>query len=500
MKILTSEQIRRIDAETIAREGIPSRALMKRAATAFFNHFVMRYPRKDTTVLLLAGMGNNGGDALVTARLLHRSGYGVKVWMVEQKGACSEDCAHQLRRVKAENIACGRIRTEQDIPAAEAFDVIIDGIFGTGLSREVSGVTAKVIEAINESGRPVFSIDVPSGLFLDRKTSLAVRATETVTFQIPKLALFLPENSGYTGILSIVPIGLREDAIAEAESRLFYTEPVQIRDLLKPLRKFAHKGTEGHALLIGGSLGKCGSVCLASRAALKTGCGLVTTFLPKCGMGVIQSCLPEAMAIEDPHPEHITDISYRLQPDAIGIGTGMGQHADTEQAFRRFLDRCHSPLVIDADGINILAKHPEWLPLLPPKTIVTPHPKELSRLVGEWHDDYEKIEKTWLFAKKYDLIVVVKGAYSLVMDAEELHVNSSGTPALATAGSGDVLTGMITSLLAQGYSALEAARVGVYLHGLTADLTRDTIHPRSFLAGDIISHIGQAYHALEKKR
>nr|MBF6628124.1 NAD(P)H-hydrate dehydratase [Proteiniphilum sp.] len=221
---------------------------------------------------------------------------------------------------------------------------------------------------------------------------------------------------------------------------------------------------------------------------------------PKCGMTVIQSCFPEVMAIEDKHTEHISFIGYELLPDAIGIGIGMGQHTETVEAMHRFIQNNRTPLVIDADGLNILAQHKEWVSLLPPKTILTPHPKELSRLIGMWCDDFDKIIKTRLFAIENDLVVVIKGAYSLIIDADNIFMNSTGTPALATAGSGDVLTGMITSLLAQGYKPTEAARLGVYLHGLTADLTEQSIHPRSFTAGDIIENIGKAYLDLEKKR
>ena len=498
MKILTSEQIRRIDAETIKREGIPSLELMKRAATAFYNRFTKRFPDRGISVLIFSGVGNNGGDGLAVARMLSKSGYSVKVCVVEYSDHYSEDCAHNLRRVKAENIAYSRIREEKDIPDPDRHDVVIDGIFGTGLSREVTGIAALVIGRINGSRKPVISIDVPSGLFLERRTSFAVRASETITFQIPKLALYLPENKDFTGDVRIVDIGLNRKAIAEAKSDVYLAEMGEIASLLKPLAKFAHKGTEGHALIVGGSLGKTGAVCLASRAALKTGCGLVTAYLPKCGMSVVQTALPEAMAVEDEQTEHIGNIKVALQPDAIGIGIGMGQHPETQEALHGFLQNNRTPLVIDADGLNILAQHKEWISLLPAKTILTPHPRELSRLIGEWSDDYDKIVRTKLFAKENDLVVVIKGAYSLIIDGESVHVNSTGTPALATAGSGDVLTGMITSLLAQGYRPLDAARVGVYLHGMTADLTRETIHPRSFIAGDIVEHIGNAYRKLEK--
>lgn len=499
MKILTSEQIRKIDAETVAREGISSLELMKRAATAFYHFFTEKYTNKNSSVAIFAGVGNNGGDALVVARLLHKSGYSVKAYMVEFSNRYTEDCAHNIRRVKAENIPYKKIFNKEDIPDLSLFDVLVDGIFGTGLSREVSGIAAGVISRINESRKEVVSIDVPSGLFPDRKTEFAVRAAETVTFQIPKLALYLPENAGFTGNVRIVNIGLNREAIAEAETDIYLTEKREIGNLLKPLSKFAHKGTQGHALIIGGSLGKCGSVSLASKAALKSGCGLVTAYLPKCGVTAIQSGFPEAMALVDEGEEYIRSIDYALKPDAIGIGMGMGVHNETAEALYHFLQQKRAPLVVDADGLNILAGHPDWLSLLPSETILTPHPKELQRLVGEWRDDYEKIEKTKALASRYRVIVVVKGAYSMIIDGERIYVNSSGTPALATAGSGDVLTGMITSLLAQGYQPVEAARAGVFLHGMTADITGEYIHPRSFIASDIIENIGDAYRNLEKK-
>ncbi len=498
MKILTAEQIRRIDAETIKREGIPSLELMKRAATAFYNWFTEMYPNKRLSISVFAGVGNNGGDGMMIARLLHKSGYNVKAFIVEYSQKYTEDTAHNLRRLKADNVFHKKILTEKEIPDLSPFDLVIDGIFGTGLSREMTGIAATVIQQINESGKPVISIDVPSGLFLDRRTPFAIHATETITFQIPKLALYLPENQDYTGNVTIVPIGLNKEAIEEAESDFILTERGKIRGLLKPLSKFAHKGTEGHALIIGGSLGKTGAVCLAAKAALKTGCGLVTAYLPKCGVPVIQSNFPEAMAMGEGGDTQLTSIAYDLHPDAIGIGVAMGQHEKTQQGLHDFLQRNKVPLVIDADGLNILAQHPDWLSLLPARTILTPHPKELSRLIGEWGDDYEKIRKTRLFALKHDLIVVVKGAYSLIIDPEHVYLNNTGTPALATAGSGDVLTGIITSLLAQGYDPLQAARVGVYLHGLTAEIGVQQIHPRAFIASDIIENIGNAYRDLEK--
>lgn len=498
MKILTSEQIREIDAKTISHDDISSLQLMKRAATAFYDWFTDKYTDKDGLTLVVAGVGNNGGDGLVVARLLHKAGYNVSVCIVEYSERYTEDCAHNVRRVKAENIPYKKITLTEEIPDFTKYDILIDGLFGTGLSREVTGIAAEVIQRMNDSGKIIIGIDVPSGLFLDRKTTFAVQATETVTFQIPKLALFLPDNYRFSGNVDIVNIGLSEKAIGEAETRVFFTEKRDIQPVIPPLSKFAHKGTQGHALIVGGSLGKTGSVCLSAKAALKSGCGLVTAFLPKCGTAVIQSGFPEAMAIEDENENYITDIVFDISPDAVGIGIGLSQMPETQDALHRFLQKNKLPLVVDADALNILAQHPEWLKLLPSKTILTPHPKELSRLIGAWREDYDKIDKLRVFAREHNVIIVLKGAYSLIVDSDNLFVNSSGTPALATAGSGDVLTGIITGLLAQKYAPLDAAKAGVYLHGLTANLTQKHIHPRSFTASDIIENIGNAYFELEK--
>ena len=533
MKILSSEQIRIVDAETIKREGISSLELMKRAATAFCYWFTKKYTNKQSLIAIFSGVGNNGGDGLVIARILHKLGYNVDVFIVEYKDSYSDDCAHNLRRVKAEKIHYKKILDKIDIPSLEKYDIVIDGIFGIGLSREVSGIAADVIEVINEfssiktgyyeldyagahtgyseahkgysnvhagyfnSHKSVISIDVPSGLFLDRKTDFAVRANETVSFHTPKLALYLPENYLFAGNVTILNIGLNEQTISEIESNLFFTERNDIKASLKPLLKFAHKGTEGHALIIGGSIGKIGSVSLATKAALKMGCGLITAYVPRCGVSVIQSQFPEAMAIEDKGDKHIREINFDITPDAIGVGVGMGQLEETVTAFYKFIQNYKGPMVIDADGLNILSKHQERLSIIPPKTILTPHPKELMRLIGNWRDDFDKIKKTVELAQRFDLIIIVKGAYSLIIDSQNIYVNSSGTPALATAGSGDVLTGMITSLLAQGYDSMDAARVGTYMHGMTADITSQYIHPRTFIASDIIDNIGKCYINLD---
>jgi hydroxyethylthiazole kinase-like uncharacterized protein yjeF len=265
-----------------------------------------------------------------------------------------------------------------------------------------------------------------------------------------------------------------------------------------PIDSKAHKGTQGHALIIAGSYGKIGAAVLASKGCLKTGCGLVTAFVPKCGYQIVQIAIPEVMVLTDISKKYISTIAFDIVPQAIGIGPGIGQEEATQKALHDFLISNTIPLVIDADTLNILSKNRSWLTLVPPKTILTPHPKELQRLIGEWDSEEEMFEKTIAFSLHYDVIVVMKGAPTHIIYAETVYRNTTGNAALATAGSGDVLTGIITSLVAQAYEPLDAAILGVYLHGLTSDITLPETGTQSFIASDIISNIGRAFLSITK--
>ncbi len=265
----------------------------------------------------------------------------------------------------------------------------------------------------------------------------------------------------------------------------------------KPIANQTHKGMQGHALLVGGSYGKIGAMCLSSKAALKTGCGLVTAFVPQCGYQIVQIAIPEVMVMTDDHEKYLSEIRFDLEPDAIGIGPGMGQKTATQKAFHDFLSKTSIPMVIDADGLNILAQNPSWLALVSPRTVLTPHPKELERLIGKWQSEAEMFQKAIAFSVVYQVIIVMKGAPTHIIDGETVYRNTTGNAALATAGSGDVLTGMITSLLAQSYKPCDAAILSVYLHGLTADIALPETGYQSFIASDIIAYIGKAYLSLE---
>lgn len=272
--------------------------------------------------------------------------------------------------------------------------------------------------------------------------------------------------------------------------------PEIIAQIYKKPAANAHKGTLGHALIIGGSYGKIGAVCLASKAALKSGCGLVTAFLPECGYSIVQTYIPEVMVQTDVHPKYISNIQYNFQPSSIGIGPGIGQEPETQKAFHHWLKQQTQPLVIDADALNILSLNQDWLSLIPAQSILTPHPKELERLVGSSKTEDEMLQKTIDLSQKHQLVVVVKGAPSRIIFGPNIHINTTGNVALATAGSGDVLTGIITGLLAQSYTPIDAATLGVYLHGKTADMAVPEMGTQAFIASDILNYLGKVFLSL----
>jgi hydroxyethylthiazole kinase-like uncharacterized protein yjeF len=271
----------------------------------------------------------------------------------------------------------------------------------------------------------------------------------------------------------------------------------EILTFYKPVNPTTHKGIQGHAVIIGGSYGKIGAAVLASKSCLKTGCGLVTAFVPKCGYQILQISIPEVMVVTDENENFITNISFSAEPQAIGVGPGIGQDKETQEAFFNFLKTTNKPLVLDADALNILSLNKSWLELLPENTILTPHPKELERLIGNWESDTEKFENSIAFSEKYKVIIVMKGAPTFIINQSKIYQNTTGNAALATAGSGDVLTGIITSLLAQNYLPDQAARLGVYIHGLTADIALAKTGYQSFIASNIIKNLGKAFLSLE---
>jgi len=346
------------------------------------------------------------------------------------------------------------------------------------------------------------SIDIPSGLYTDKAVEnekAVVNANYTLSFQSPKMVFFLPETAKYTVQWEALDIGIDRDYLMQTETEVELISKHEVLPLYIPREKFAHKGDFGHVMILGGSYGKIGAVNLASRAALMSGTGLVTAYIPKCGYHSLQASIPEVMVISDENETVISNINFGIEPTVIGIGVGLGTSTETAKTFEAFLKKNKTPLVIDADALNLLAKKKALLKLLPKQTILTPHPKELERLVGEWSDDFEKLKKVKAFSKKYDVIVLIKGANSITVYKDKKYINTTGNPGMATAGSGDVLTGIVSGLVAQGYEPLSATIFGVYLHGRSADISLEDYGYQSLIASHIIDTIGEAYIDLFKK-
>lgn len=495
MKIFNTQQTREADKTTIIKQGITSFNLMERAATEVFFRLKKMFPDKETVFHVFCGQGNNGGDGLVVARLLHGDGHMVFVNIIRSAGSPSDDFNKALKKIEEAGIEYNKEAEISSFGKGKA--VVIDAIFGIGLTRELNRECIDYIELINKSDACVVSIDMPSGMFMDKPTPLAVMADVVLTFQYPKLPFFLPSNYKYLNKTEVINIGLDDDFLITTVSSCYYIDADEATARYMPVGEYAHKGTQGHVLVIGGSYGKIGAVTLAAKAALKSGCGLVTAYVPACGYNVVQTAFPEAMVITE-GDKYIKNISFGFKPQAIAIGMGIGQEEETKRAVYEFLRSNSAPLVIDADALNILSQHKDWLQMLPPQTILTPHPKELQRLIGRWDDDFEKLEMMKAFSTNHNVILVAKDARTLTVYGDAIYINATGNPALATGGSGDVLAGIITGLLAQGYNAPDAAIFGVYLHGLTADIAVHDMGKQAFTASAIVDYMGKAFLHIEK--
>lgn len=497
MKILSKSQIYKADQITLESEQITSTELMERAATEVFNWMHGRLKGAPVFIQIFCGIGNNGGDGLVLARHLINHGYNVKVHVVNCSNERSQDFLINFERLRqVAKTWPDLLKCAADFPEISKDDIIVDAIFGIGLSRKVNDWIKSLFIHFKKSKAFTLSIDVPSGLFLDKipeDDQAVVWSHFTLSFQTPKLVFFLPETAKYIDRWEVLDIGLNLDFINEVEVDAELIGKNNIILMYKTRDKFSHKGTFGHALIIGGSYGKIGAAQLASKAALVTGAGLVTAYIPKCGYTAIQTALPEIMVITDPDDYILTQINITEQYHSIGVGIGMGTNTVTILAFERFLKTQTSPIVIDADALNMLSQKPKLLTYVPKLSVLTPHPKELERLIGKWTDDFDKLEKTKKFSKKHEVIIVIKGFNTITVFNQHLYINTTGNPGLATAGSGDVLTGMITGLMAQGYSSLEASVSGVYLHGKSADILAQNIAYQSITASHVIDGISNAY-------
>ena len=501
MKIFTAAQIRACDAYTIQASAIHSTDLMERAAVKCVDWLKNNFA-KDTLFVILCGTGNNGGDGLAIARLLRQRQYGVKAFLLNFSKELSNDCKANLQRLKVidENLVTV-VEPDTFISDLPPHIVIIDAILGTGLSRPAEGWVGAFITRINKMPNRKVAIDMPSGLSADTipdKESPVVKAEDTLTFQFYKRTFLHPESAVFAGNIHVLDIGLDATFINATHTHYRSIEREDILAVYKPRSPYAHKGSYGSVLIAGGSYGKVGAVVLSSRAALRAGAGLATALVPECGYGIIQAAVPEAMCTTNGNTvlESITDWE---KYSAVGIGPGMSIDSRCAEAFTEFIDACKQPVVIDADALNIIAAHHDLLPKLPMGSILTPHPKEFARLFGDNTNSMIQVDNARIQAMRYNVNIVLKGHHTAIITQEgECWYNTTGNPGLATAGSGDVLTGIITGLLAQGYLPHEAAMLGVYLHGLSGDLAVKDISEEALIAGDIIEYLGKAFLSLSE--
>lgn len=503
MKIFRSEQIKEIDDFTIRHEPIASVDLMERAAGQLLRWFLPRFERS-RRIYIFVGPGNNGGDGLALARMLAVERYNVEVHYVKFTEKTTIDWEiNQLRLATETNISLNHLTSMDQFPVVSTGDIIIDAIFGSGLTRSVKGFPGEVIKLINFTDATIISVDIPSGLMGEDNSKnlydFVVKADYTLSFQFPKLSFMFAENSQYLGEWVVLPIGLSDDAIRNTVSPSILLGNSDIGPLILKRNKFDHKGTFGHGLLVSGSSGKMGAAVLGAGAALRTGIGLISCHVPSGGVEIVQSALPEAMVQPDKNEDYISEIGNTDFFSAIGIGPGLGTEPESQSALHELLSECRKPIVIDADALNILSLNKKWMSLVPHGAILTPHPKEFERLAGKTVNSYHRLIRQIEFSREHKCIVVLKGAHTSVTTPEgNVFFNSTGNPGMATAGSGDVLTGILLSLLAQGYSSENAAVLGVYLHGLSGDLAAEESCFESIIASDIINNIGKAFNRIRE--
>lgn len=507
MKILSASQIRELDKFTIEHEPVASIDLMERAARRFVEA-ITPYMHLNSRIWVLCGMGNNGGDGLAIARILMEQGFAhVSAFVVKHSPKGSDDFQKNENRLK--NLgAVHYIETELQFPKIAAEDFVIDAIFGTGLNRAVDGISEIVISAINHTGAKVFSVDIPSGMFCDAlnaATDSVVKADRVFTFYAPKFSFLQPHSTPYLKNFEVLDIGLNKAFAESLQSSNYYLSADDIKARFKPRLKFGHKGTYGHALLCAGSYGKMGAAELTVKAALHSGAGLVSALVPGCGHSIMQMANPEAMVVSNgknkPTENQLTASSLP-QPladfNAIGAGPGLGAGKDTNGFLHELFKTAKGPFVLDADALNVLAADKKLFAKLPAGSIITPHPGEFRRLVGVWKDDLHKLELQLELARTKNIVVVLKGAHTSIAGPDGLlYFNSTGNPGMAKGGSGDVLTGIITALLAQQYAPIDAAIIGVYVHGLAGDFAASRMGQTFISAQQIIYYLSEAFKTVE---
>jgi ADP-dependent NAD(P)H-hydrate dehydratase / NAD(P)H-hydrate epimerase len=502
MQIFDTAKIKAWDEYTIANEPITSVDLMERAARACFE-WLIRHNFKSRSFSIFCSKGNNGGDGLALARMLSNTGHAVSVYILEFGYMGTNDFQANLARLHETQVNIYYISVEENIKNINENDVVIDAILGSGLNRALDGLTASVVQHINKSGNEVISIDIPTGLFTDKNSAgnTVIEADHTLTFQCFKLAFMMQENQQYTGQLHVLNIGLHEKFPDTASSNFILVDQQLAHDMLRPRKKFSHKGNYGHAALITGSMGFMGASTLCAAACMRSGVGKLTCHIPANGNTIMQIAVPEAMSKIEKGEDHIKSLSPLDKYDAIGIGPGLGLYDSHASLLASLFKNFRKPVVVDADALNALSKSIDLLKQIPALSVLTPHTVEFERLFGSFEGDFGRIEMALQKAKEYNIIIVLKGAYTFIATPGGMgYFNGSGNPGMATGGTGDVLTGIITGLLCQGYPSEHAAILGVFIHGLAGDLAAADLSQQTMIAGDVIGYLGKAFLLLTSVR
>ena len=478
---------------------------MERAAIQLTDSIVAEWD-KDMKVVVFAGPGNNGGDALAVARMLAVRGYNVSTWLFNTSGRLSDDCKKNRDRLKdVKQVASFVVVTDEfDPPTLDAQTLVVDGLFGSGLNKPLTGGFASLVKYVNTSPAKVVSIDIPSGLMTESNEynvkSNIMKADVTLTLQQPKLSFLFPENQQFIGHVEVLDIGISQEGIDKTDAQFYILEKSDITPCLKRRDPFAHKGSMGHALLVAGSRGMAGAAMLAAKACLRTGVGKVTVHTPACNTLPLQIGVPEVVLDVDSDTNVVSEAVDTDCFKAMGIGPGLGTNENTAIAVIGQMRRAQCPIVVDADALNILAAHKAWLQQIPVGAILTPHIGEFDRLEGVSTDSYERLSKAMLLAERQHAYIVLKGHYTaIITPGGRVLFSPTGNPGMATAGSGDVLTGIITALLARGYTQGEACAIGTYLHGLAGDIATRSLGEESLIASDIINSLPMAFKELSNE-
>ena len=503
MKIFTSAQVHELDKYTIENEPIKSVDLMERAAKALTQAIADSWGYT-TPVIIFAGPGNNGGDALAVARMLIDKNYDVTAYLFNISGHLSEDCMiNKKRLIEKRSKALIEVTQEFEPPQLEEGMLVVDGLFGSGINKPLAGGFSSLVKYINASPAQVVSIDVPSGLMTEDNTynvrANIIRADMTLTLQLPKLSFLFPENQIFIGKLKVLDIRLSKQGMEKIDANYTLLEENDVRPRLLKRDPFAHKGTMGSALVVAGSFGMAGAAVMAAKACYRAGAGKVTVHTPRKNNEIVQISVPEAIVNLDHEETYIGTAIDTEDFDAMAIGPGIGQVETTAIAMISQVRRATCPVVADADALNIISNHRAWMQQLPKGIILTPHPKEFDRMNGSpCADSYERLSKARTMAEHLEAYIILKGHFSaLCMPNGSVFFNQTGNAGMATAGSGDVLTGIITGLLARGYSQGDACKLGMYLHGLAGDIAAKELGEESMMATDLIKYLPKAFERLK---